>query len=99
MKRCVVRSCYFIEVTGNRFCVKQLASIVVKVICVCNFNILSCAVIDSIDTRTALEALRDLVTAANKYIESLRTSETGPNAHLLKNIAQYITKIVSVRTC
>lgn len=99
MKRSAVCSSCFREVTEDRFCVKQLTTTVVKVTRVRNSNILSCAVIDSIDTRTALEALRDLVTAANKYIESLRTSETGPNAHLLKNIAQYITKIVSVRTC
>jgi len=50
------------------------------------------ALCDNIDTRTALEVLRDLVSVSNVYIEKQRTSG-NINKQLLRNIAAYITKI------
>ena len=53
------------------------------------------ALCDNIDTRTALEALRDLVSVSNVYIEKQRVSG-NINKQLLRNIAAYITKIFNI---
>lgn len=47
---------------------------------------------DNIDTRSSLEALRDLVTASNLYLRDCKQ----PNAVLLRDIATYITNILTV---
>lgn len=52
--------------------------------------------LDNIDTRTSLEAIRDLVTTANIYLRDKRQSGQDANGILLKNIAQYITEILSI---
>lgn len=49
-------------------------------------------VLDNIDTRTSLDALRDLVTASNLYLRDRKP----PNALLLHDVAAYVTKILTV---
>lgn len=53
---------------------------------------------DSVDTRGALESIRELVSSANSYIGEHRAAKTTPNRMLLKNIAAYITSLMRVRT-
>ncbi len=48
---------------------------------------------DNIDTRTALEAIRDLVSQGNAYMESCRSAGQPFNRGLLKDVAAYITRI------
>lgn len=48
---------------------------------------------DSFDTRGTLDALRDVVSASNIYIERKLKSNETPSLGLLKNIAVYITRI------
>ena len=48
---------------------------------------------DSIDTRSVVDSLRDLVSRSNVYIDATRGKQPGPNRQLLKNVATYITKI------
>ena len=50
---------------------------------------------DNIDTRTVLESIRELITSANVYIETNRTSG-NLNRQLLKKTATYITRIFDV---
>ncbi|KAF5286869.1 hypothetical protein FQA39_LY00402 [Lamprigera yunnana] len=50
------------------------------------------ALCDNIDTRLSLELLRELVTSSNIYLRDCKQ----PNAVLLRNIASYITYILSV---
>ena len=51
---------------------------------------------DSIDTRTALEQVRELVTAANSYIANVRNAKRRPNRRLLENVALFITDLFKV---
>lgn len=53
------------------------------------------ALCDSIDTRTALDSIRDLVTSSNQYISKTRLSKES-NRMLLVNIAEYITKMLQI---
>lgn len=53
------------------------------------------ALCDSIDTRTALESIRDLVTSTNQYISKTRLSKES-NRMLLVNIAEYITEMLHI---
>lgn len=48
--------------------------------------------IDNIDTRTALDALRDLVCSSNIYIRERKP----PNSLLLRDIATYITEMLTI---
>ncbi|OXU20446.1 hypothetical protein TSAR_012516 [Trichomalopsis sarcophagae] len=50
------------------------------------------ALCDNIDTRTALDIIRELVTTSNIYIKDCQK----PNTLLLRDIAVYITKIFTV---
>lgn len=50
---------------------------------------------DNIDTRSALEEIRELISAANIYIDANRTRGTL-NRQLLKSTAHYITRIFDV---
>jgi len=60
--------------------------------CKANVHVAFC---DSIDTRTVLETIRELISQSNVYIEANRS--TGSlNRQLLKNIATYITEIFNV---
>ncbi|RWS31740.1 cysteine--tRNA ligase: cytoplasmic-like protein [Leptotrombidium deliense] len=47
------------------------------------------ALCDNIDTRTALDLIRELITSCNIYLKSI----PNPNASLLKNVAEFITRI------
>lgn len=47
---------------------------------------------DNIDTRTALEALKDIVTASNLYLRDTKP----PNALLLHEVAVYITEMLTI---
>ncbi|KAH8402094.1 hypothetical protein KR009_009720 [Drosophila setifemur] len=51
------------------------------------------ALCDNIDTRSALDAIRELVSASNVYI---RDNKTRLNSLLLRNIATYITDLLHV---
>lgn len=51
------------------------------------------ALCDNIDTRTALDALRDLVSHSNVYI---RDHKNELNALLLRRIASYITELLHI---
>ncbi len=53
---------------------------------------------DSIDTKSAMDAIRDLVGVSNVYIDGKRKSGILPNGILLKNIASYITHMLKVGT-
>lgn len=54
-------------------------------------------VVDSVDTRGALDAIRELVSTSNVYIEERQKStESTPSLFLLENIVLYITKILKV---
>lgn len=50
------------------------------------------ALCDNIDTRSALDALRDIVTAANIYLRERKP----PNQILLYDLSIYVTKILNV---
>lgn len=50
------------------------------------------ALCDNIDTRTALDTIRDLLTEANKYMNS----QTQVNSQLLVNINSYVWKLMKV---
>ncbi|XP_013397069.2 cysteine--tRNA ligase, cytoplasmic-like, partial [Lingula anatina] len=54
------------------------------------------ALCDSIDTRSAMENIRDLVTASNSYISVRRSAKVTPNRLLLLNIAKYVTRMMRV---
>lgn len=54
-----------------------------------------CALCDNIDTRKALEAIRELVSHSNSYIEKVR-SAGAVNRQLIKNVAAYITRIFDI---
>lgn len=51
---------------------------------------------DNIDTRKALDYIRDLITACNIYIREKMLSKQTANGLLLKNIANYITEICKI---
>jgi len=51
------------------------------------------ALCDSIDTPTAMEHVRQLISATNIYMNSTTTT---PNRLLLRNIASYITRLITI---
>lgn len=53
------------------------------------------ALCDNIDTRTALEQMRELVSASNVYLREKRP----PDSLLLVSIAQYLTKMLNIFGC
>lgn len=55
------------------------------------------ALCDNIDTRSALDVIRDLVTQSNIYIRDVQSNVSATiNALLLRNIATYITDILHI---
>ncbi|KAL3841577.1 hypothetical protein ACJMK2_019698 [Sinanodonta woodiana] len=58
-------------------------------------NGVRCALCDSIDTKTSLDHLRDLVAASNIYIAKTKSTQK-PNRMLLQNIAVYITQMLRI---
>eukprot|EP00057_Strongylocentrotus_purpuratus_P008029 XP_011662503.1 PREDICTED: cysteine--tRNA ligase, cytoplasmic isoform X2 [Strongylocentrotus purpuratus] len=51
---------------------------------------------DSIDTKSALDAIRAVVNQCNVYIQERRGAKDSPNAFLLGSIAKYITKMFKI---
>lgn len=51
-----------------------------------------CALCDNIDTRTALDSIRDLITEANKYMRSTAVI----NSQLLVNVNSYVSKMMEM---
>ena len=54
---------------------------------------------DNVDTRSAMDSIRELVSAGNTYISSSRKTQRTPNRALLLNIATYITDLLKVSLC
>lgn len=48
--------------------------------------------LDNIDTKTALDAMRDLVTHCNLYLRDKKP----PNAFLLQDIGIYVTEVLKI---
>ena len=55
------------------------------------------ALCDNVDTRTAMEEMRSLVSQSNTYIASRKGSRLLPNRMLLQSIAVYLTDMLKVR--
>ena len=51
---------------------------------------------DSIDTKTTMDVMRELITSANVYLDTKRKNNQIPERFVLKNIAAYITKMLRV---
>lgn len=51
------------------------------------------ALCDNIDTKTSLDAIRNIISACNKYLAQLKQSA---NRVLIKNIAEYITRLFQI---
>lgn len=54
------------------------------------------ALCDNIDTRTALDVARELVTQCNIYIRDVSNGSTTLNALLLRRIAAYVTDLLHI---
>uniref|UniRef100_A0A0N5AW37 Cysteine--tRNA ligase, cytoplasmic n=1 Tax=Syphacia muris TaxID=451379 RepID=A0A0N5AW37_9BILA len=54
------------------------------------------ALCDSVDTRTAVEKIRELISLGNAYTLEMEVQGTIPNCLLLRNIAAYITWLLKV---
>ena len=55
-----------------------------------------CCISDSVDTKGALDAMRECITAANVYLDNSRKSGASPDRGLLHNIASYVTRILRI---
>nr|CAG4641519.1 EOG090X02DZ [Eurycercus lamellatus] len=51
------------------------------------------ALCDNIDTKTALEAVKNLISACNKYLAQLKQSA---NRVLIKNVGEYVTRLFQI---
>ncbi|XP_053720307.1 cysteine--tRNA ligase, cytoplasmic isoform X1 [Synchiropus splendidus] len=54
------------------------------------------ALCDNVDTRTALEEMRVLVSQSNSYIAGRKSSKLRPNRLLLENVAAYLTSMLKI---
>ncbi|XP_049574012.1 cysteine--tRNA ligase, cytoplasmic isoform X2 [Syngnathus scovelli] len=54
------------------------------------------ALCDNIDTRTAMEEMRQLVNQSNSYIASKKGAKLRPNRMLMESIAMYLTKMLKI---
>lgn len=54
------------------------------------------ALCDSIDTRTALEAIRELISDSNVYVNSNHATKSVPNCLILRQIAIYLTDLFRI---
>ncbi|WKY05404.1 hypothetical protein Q1695_005982 [Nippostrongylus brasiliensis] len=54
------------------------------------------ALCDSVDTRTVIEKLRELIGIGNAYINEKEKENSTPNCLLLRNIASFITNLFTV---
>ena len=66
-------------------------------ICCCEFWCILCFFfLDSIDTKTSMKHVRELVGTCNVYVSTCQKNAVTPNHVLLKNIATYITDLLKV---
>lgn len=56
------------------------------------------ALCDNVDTRTAMEEMRTLVSQSNSYIASKKSAKLRPNRMLMESIAAYLTNMLKVST-
>lgn len=56
------------------------------------------ALCDNVDTRTAMEEMRTLVSQSNGYIASKKSVKLRPNRMLMESIAAYLTNMLKVST-
>ena len=54
------------------------------------------ALCDNVDTRTAMEEMRVLVSQSNSYIASRKSAKLRPNRMLMESIAAYLTNMLTV---
>ncbi|VDK85534.1 unnamed protein product [Onchocerca ochengi] len=54
------------------------------------------ALCDSVDTRTVIEKLRELIAIGNAYINEMEKKNSIPNCLLLRNVALYITWLLKI---
>lgn len=54
------------------------------------------ALCDNMDTRTAMEEMRVLVSQSNSYIASRKSAKLRPNRMLVESIAVYLTNMLKV---
>ncbi|XP_070577152.1 cysteine--tRNA ligase, cytoplasmic-like [Ptychodera flava] len=54
------------------------------------------ALCDSVDTKVAMDHIREMVSQSNVYIQDRKSVGETPNNGLLQNIAVYITKILKI---
>jgi cysteinyl-tRNA synthetase len=54
------------------------------------------ALCDSVDTRTVVEALKELISAANVYVNQKNSEHKTPNILLIRNIALFVTSIMKM---
>ncbi|XP_041074739.1 cysteine--tRNA ligase, cytoplasmic-like isoform X1 [Polyodon spathula] len=54
------------------------------------------ALCDNVDTRTAMEEMRALVSLGNTYIGTKKSSRQAPNRMLLQSVAAYLTEMLRV---
>lgn len=54
------------------------------------------ALCDNVDTRTAMEEMRVLVSQSNSYIAARKSAKLRPNRMLLESIAAYLTNMLKV---
>lgn len=54
------------------------------------------ALCDNVDTRTAVEEMRVLVSQSNSYIASRKSAKLKPNRTLVESIAVYLTNMLKV---
>nr|CAG4640688.1 EOG090X02DZ [Eulimnadia texana] len=54
------------------------------------------ALCDNVDTRSALDVIRDMVSSCNVYMRQCSQKQQSPNRLLLKNVALYVTKIFTI---
>lgn len=54
------------------------------------------ALCDNVDTKTAMEAVRELIAAANAYVRQYEVDKRVPNCFLLKQVALWITNLFKI---
>ncbi|XP_063326337.1 cysteine--tRNA ligase, cytoplasmic isoform X2 [Pelmatolapia mariae] len=54
------------------------------------------ALCDNVDTRTAMEEMRTLVSQSNSYIASKKSAKLRPNRMLMESIAAYLTNVLKI---
>ncbi len=54
------------------------------------------ALCDNVDTRSAMESVRELIGQANVYIGRVEAEKRVPNCLLLRNVATYMTRLFRI---